>query len=177
MSKKPWTPTGRLALTLALGAALFLLWLLTSFAMRLPVAHAANLTVCLSGPCDYASIQAAVDNAIPGDVIKVAAGVYTGVNSYGGMTQTVYISKSLTIRGGYTTTNGFAEPPDPVANPTTLDAKGQGRVVYIASSTSVTVENLFVTGGNAAGDGGGIYHAGDDLVLSNTVVFSNSCSV
>jgi len=174
MSKKPWTPTGRLALTLALGAALFLLWLLTSFAMRLPVAHAANLTVCLSGPCDYASIQAAVDNAIPGDVIKVAAGVYTGVNSYGGMTQTVYISKSLTIRGGYTTTNGFAEPPDPVANPTTLDAKGQGRVVYIASSTSVTVENLFVTGGNAAGDGGGIYHAGDDLVLSNTVVFSNS---
>ena len=120
MSKKPWTPTGRLALTLALGAALFLLWLLTSFAMRLPVAHANDLTVCLSGPCDYTSIQAAVDAAIPGDVIKVAAGVYTGVNSYGGLTQTVYISKSLTIRGGYTTTD-WSIPPvimmivDPIA--------------------------------------------------------------
>lgn len=68
-----------------------------------------------------------MDAANEGDVIKVAAGTYTDIHQRA--TQVVYISETVTIRGGYTTTNGFAGPPDPDANLTTLDA--QGRVLYI----------------------------------------------
>jgi fibronectin-binding autotransporter adhesin len=183
MSKKPWTPTGRLALTLALGAALFLLWLLTSLAIRPPAAHAADLTVCPSGPCDYTSIQDAVDAAIAGDVIKVAAGVYTGVNSYGGMSQVVYISKAVTIRGGYTTTNWAVS--DPVANPTTLDAQGMGRVMVITGTIAPTVEGLHITGGDAylleggqygCDAGGGVYVHSATATISNCMVYSNTAS-
>ena len=97
------------------------------------------MTVCPAGPphCDHAVIQDAVDAANDGDVIKVATDVYTDVHSrpsppgYAGpavITQVVYISKTVTLRGGYTAP-GFADPPDPEANPTTLDAQGQGRVL------------------------------------------------
>jgi uncharacterized repeat protein (TIGR01451 family) len=179
MNKKPWIQIRRLALTLTMGATLLLLWLLAGSALRLPVARAADLTVCLEGPtyCDYTSIQAAVNAAIPGDVIKVAGGVYTGVNGYSGTNQVVYISKTVTIRGGYTITNVFADPPDPVANPTTVDAQGLGRVMYITSNTSAVVENISLTGGNTAGNGGGIYHDGDNLALNNTIVFNNVASL
>lgn len=63
----------------------------------------------------------------------------------------VYISKTVTIRGGYTTTNGFADPPNPDTNPTTLDAQGQGRVLYITGDISLTIEGLRITGGESAG--------------------------
>ncbi len=155
-------------------------------------------TVCLVGGCDYTNVQDAVDAASEGDVIKVAEGVYTGVQSRpappdyahppasGLITQVVYISKSVTIRGGYTTTDGFAEPPDPEAHPTTLDAQGKGRVMCVtgpsASSgqaNSPTVEGLRITGGDADGlrgsptsvnydAGGGVY------VISATATFSGS---
>jgi len=40
-------------------------------------------------------VQAAVDAASEGDVIKVAAGAYTGVSARAGVTQTVYVSKGV----------------------------------------------------------------------------------
>jgi hypothetical protein len=91
------------------------------------------------------TIQYAVDQASEGDEIRVASGSYTGVSvrpradvtTTGVVTQVVYISKTVAIRGGYTTTNNFADPPDPVANPTTLDAQKQGRVLYITGDPSV----------------------------------------
>ena len=100
-----------------------------------------ELRVCPSG-CTYTSIQAAVDDANDGDLIKVSTGVYTGVNNYGGLSQMVYISKTVVIRGGYTA--AFTDPPDPKANPTTLDAQGQGRVLFITGMVSPTVEGLRV---------------------------------
>jgi parallel beta-helix repeat protein len=99
-------------------------------------------------PCG--TVQHAVDVANPGDVIKVAAGTYTGVNSNGGLSQVVYISKTLTIRGGYDA--GFPDPPDPAAFPTTLDAGEQGRVIFaIGTTVSITLEGLRLTGGDASG--------------------------
>ena len=141
----------------------------------------AVLTVCHDGGCDYDNIQDGVDAAIAGNVIKVATGVYTGVNTHGGLAQVVYVNESVTIQGGYTT--AFIDPPDPEANPTTVDAQGGGRAVYITGEVSPTIEGLRITGGDAAGlgggqggadAGGGVYIANASATISDNVVFGNT---
>jgi hypothetical protein len=134
-----------------------------------------------ASPC-YASLQSAVDTALPSDEIRVAAGTYAGVSTRAGFTQTAYLSKSITIRGGYTTTNWASS--DPTDYPTTLDAQGQGRVLVITGPITVTVEGLRITGGDAAkaGEdndydydcGGGIYVATATVVLSDNVISGNT---
>lgn len=128
----------------------------------------------------YASVQAAVDAASTRDTIKVA-GYCAGVQARGGVTQTLYLSKTLTLRGGYTTTNWTTS--DPVANPTILDAQGKGQVIYIASGITSTLEGLRITGGNANGlggapwgwdAGGGVYAMTATVALSNSQFFSNT---
>jgi len=124
------------------------------------------------------TIQYAVDQAGTDDEIRVASGVYTGT-----ATQVVVITKSITIRGGYTTTNDFADPSDPVANPTTLDAEGQRRVLYATGDISPTIEGLRLTGGDATGlgggtggtdAGGGVYVITATATISNNQVFNNT---
>ncbi len=178
-----------ISLALALSAILAVVRLLPGDPPRMAIAQAAELRVCLSG-CIYSTIQAAVDAAGDGDIIKVAAGVYTDVqgrprndiSATGVVTQVVYISKTVTIQGGYTTTNWTT--PDPVANPTTLDAQGQGRVLYITGSISPTMEGLRLTRGDAFGlggdpmklvdGGGGVYIITATATLSNSHVYSNA---
>jgi parallel beta-helix repeat protein len=129
-----------------------------------------------------------VDEASDGDVIRVAAGTYTDIHSIlHGMdpvTYVVNIDKNLTVRGGYTTTDDFADPPDPDSNPTTLDAGGQGKVVYLYQGPSyfitVTLEGLQMTNGVASGtgvaasSGGGIFAEYAHVTISGCQVFSNS---
>ncbi len=134
-------------------------------------------------PTDYLTVQAAIDASTqPTDVVKVA-GVCTDINTYGGLRQVAYISKTLTVRGGYTTTNWTVS--DPMANPTTLDAQGQGRVLYITGDISPTLEGLRITRGNAAGlggtpwqsdAGGGAYVISATTSLSHNRVFSNTAA-
>jgi uncharacterized repeat protein (TIGR01451 family) len=172
-------------IVLGVGVACFSLF----FALQAGQARpAAELHVCPSG-CAYASVQAAVDAAQEGDVIKVAAGVYTGVESrsapigYPGpavITQVVYVSKTITLEGGYTTTNWATSYP--ITQPTTLDAQGQGRVLFIAGDISPTIQGLHITGGNANGLGGiasyGIYDAGGGAyIITATATFRNNCVV
>jgi uncharacterized repeat protein (TIGR01451 family) len=131
-------------------------------------------------PC-YDTVQDAVDAAdAPDDVIKVAGGVYTDVQARAGLTQAIYISKPITIRGGYTSTNW--DTPDPEANPTTLDAQAQGRVIYVTGAISATLEGLRITRGIAPGagpillsegTGGGVYAISATITLSNSRVFGN----
>jgi len=119
---------------------------------------------------DYATVQAAVDDSTsPSDVVKVA-GRCTTPNTHGGLAQVVYISKTVTVRGGYTTTNWTTS--DPAANPTTLDAQGRGRVVYITGGPSPTIEGLRITGGDAGGLSGGPSgeDAGGGVYVSNATV-------
>jgi hypothetical protein len=140
-------------------------------------------------PTDYTSVQAAVGASTqPTDVVKVA-GYCTGVegraapSGYIGastITQVVYVSKTMTVQGGYTTTDWST--PDPDNNPTTLDAQGQGRVLFIVGDISPTVEGLRITDGSAAGlggnvggenGGGGVYVFTATATISNVWVFGN----
>ncbi|MCP4541623.1 MAG: DUF11 domain-containing protein [Chloroflexi bacterium] len=143
---------------------------------------AVDRQVCLSG-CAYSSVQDAVDAADSSDTIKVAAGTYTGVDKGTFITQMVRLRVNgvpvVTIRGGYTTTNWVDS--DPVANPTILDAEGQGRVFFIEEGVNVTIEGLRITGGNAyMGDvdggrksGGGLYAADAVVTLRNNHLYGN----
>lgn len=138
-----------------------------------------------AAPC-YASIQAAADQAVAGDEIRAAAGVYSGTNTQGGLSQVVYLSKSLSLRGGFTTGNWIT--PDPALNPTTLDAKNLGRAIAIIGPAEVTLEGLTLTGGNAAGlrgdpnnptsvnTGGGIYIRSANVTLKNLTITGNAAS-
>jgi hypothetical protein len=132
-------------------------------------------------PC-YSAVQAAVDAAQVGDEIRVAAGVYQTVNNRGGLTQTLYISKTVTIRGGYTVTN-WAEPGPLLVQATILDAQGKGRVVYMTGAITPTLENLHLTGGDATklsgglsggGSGGGILVLDASATISGNQIYSNT---
>lgn len=138
-------------------------------------------TCASSQPCR--TLQHAVDVAVTGDTIKVAAGQYTGVsprfNPYEGqtVTQVVYISKTVVIRGGYTT--AFVEPPDPVANATIFNAQQQGRVFHIFGNVAPALEGLRITGGVAVTGtnyGGGVYIRLAQVQLTRCQVYGNAAT-
>jgi len=190
------------ALTLGLLALMGTLTLI-----KLPSAHASpngstryvaisgnnlsNNCANMSTPCRTA--QHAVDMAASGDEILIATGVYTDVSVRprsdvtvtGVVTQVVYISKTVTIRGGYTTTNWTV--PYPVTQPVTLDAQGRGRTIYVTGDISPTIEGLRITGGKAAGlqgyeyfgsydAGGGVYVITATATLNHNWIVSNTSS-
>jgi len=121
-------------------------------------------------------VQTAVNIAADNDLIKVA-GTCIGVNAQGGVSQTVYITKSISIQGGYTNTN-WAATPNPDTYPSILDADGNGRVVYIPDTGAydVVLSDLQITNGvisPTAGGGIGIVGVNNSLLISNTQVYSN----
>jgi hypothetical protein len=140
-------------------------------------------------PCR--TVQYAVDKALPGDELRVASGTYTEINSRHGLFQVVYLTKTLSIQGGYTTANWTT--PDPEANPTTLDAEGAGRVMVISPTITVHLEGLRFVGGDATGlgggptialggeppikdAGGGLYILTATVTISDSTIFSNTAS-
>jgi nitrous oxidase accessory protein NosD len=104
-------------------------------------------------------------------VVKLA-GTCAGVLD----TRLVGITKTLTLRGGYTYTNWTTA--DPAANPTVLDGAGAGRV--ITATAPVTVENLTIRNGfgtdffpDAVSVNGGGMYATAAVVVSNTTFVDN----
>ncbi len=185
-------------LGVALGLTMALMWFLGTAPDLHAQGGARIIRVSMSGMdvpnCGEASIpcrtvQYAVDQAEAGDEILIAAGVYNGVqertapSGYPGtavVTQVVYISKTLTMRGGYTTSDW--SNPDPQANPTVIDAQGQGRGLFIGGDITVTVEGLSIIDGDATGlgggysngdAGGGVYIYRSTAIISATTIYSN----
>jgi hypothetical protein len=134
-------------------------------------------------PCR--TVQYAVDRASSGDLIKVAAGVYTDLHAYedGRLVQVIHLTRNVAIRGGYPAF--FADPPDPVAYPTVFDARRRGRVIYVSSYRGATtaIDGVHITGGDATGlgggpwnedTGGGVYVDGAPVLITNSQVYSNT---
>jgi len=145
----------------------------------------------------YCSIQEAVDFADPGSEIRVAEGIYRGVqtitatNSYT-YTQVVFIDKSLTLRGGFESADWSAQP-DPIIHKSIIDAERSGRGISVVGSyaESVTIDGFTVTGGDYTGlgspegeytpvcrrtghdCGGGVFAYAAEIDLLNSYIFDN----
>jgi parallel beta-helix repeat protein len=120
-----------------------------------------TLDVCQMG-CGYDSVQAAINAAAPGDVIRVAQGTYF---------ETLLVNKNVTLNGGY---DG---PPmwqrSPLVHRTVLDGTNSGSVVRIVNC-SPTLDGFVITRGDA-GIGGGVYMIGPRAtpVINGNVIINN----
>jgi hypothetical protein len=184
-------------MALSMGFVLTLMWLLAGIPGGIAIVYAdpgtlyvapggsdaSNDCIVPGSPC--ATIQHAVDKAVSGDEIRVAVGTYTGTNSYGGLSQVVYISETVTVRGGYTTSNWNTY--DPKNNLVVVDAEGNGRVFYVTGSITPKLEGLQITGGDATGlngwtgflgdGGGGVYAITSTITISDCAIFDNLASM
>lgn len=120
------------------------------------------------GSEDASAVQVAVDAATAGGIVR-AAGNCVGVQAAHGSTQTLYISKNVTVEGGYSL--GAWTTPDPTEQHTILDAAFGGRVVRIPSGVNTTLRYLTISGGSTT-SGSGIHNVGT-LVLESSTVTNN----
>jgi len=191
-----------LTVALALAGVVVLLWLVggPAAAQAGPgtryVATTGNDTFnhCTNSGSPCRTVQHAVDVANPGDAILVATGVYSDMHvrpipagypnppDSGTITQVVYISKTVTIAGGFDVK--FTFPPNPNKHLTTLsaDPKTRGRVVVVVGHISPTISGLRITNGDATGlggvgghdAGGGVYVCDAAPTMNDNRVFENS---
>jgi hypothetical protein len=106
--------------------------------------------VCASG-CSFTSVQAAIDAADPGDTIRLCLETYT---------EDIEIDKDLTILG-----------EEGAIAATGLQGTGVDSVIRVSAGT-VTLESLWITGGNAR-FGGGVANE-STLTLHRCGVFGNT---
>lgn len=158
------------------GLLLVGLFLLLNGAAHMARADGGDLFVTTGGsgdcsqanPCD---LHTALDSASDGAALYIAEGTYTGS---GGAVLTV--THSLTLHGGWDGTT--ASPPvcDPGAHPTTMDAEGTRRGVYISGSLTVTLEGFTVTNGVASPEGAGLIANDTHLTLRGMTFYNNVIS-
>jgi hypothetical protein len=112
------------------------------------------------------SLQTAIDNADPGDVIRVEAGTFS---------ESLVITKSLALEGGYN--SGFTSRTPR----TTVIAPASGRAISIVESgIAVTIDGFEIRGGDAgSGNGGGIYvdvEASSGVTITDNFVHDNAAT-
>ncbi len=123
-------------------------------------------TVYASG--DASALWEAVADAVSGDTIK-AAGRCVGTQLVNGDLQVLYLDKDLILSGGFTP--GDWSVSDPIANPTILEAEGNGRVIFVTEHVHIALEGFALEQGIEE-IGGGIYNRGV-LTVSRSIIQEN----
>jgi uncharacterized repeat protein (TIGR01451 family) len=98
----------------------------------------------------YPTVQSAIDaTSTPTSEVQVAGACF-GVETRANVRQAAYITKTLTLRGGYKP--DFSDWNTSLYT-TYLHAAGLGRVVFINGAVTPLIEGFYLTGGNAAAVG------------------------
>ncbi len=112
----------------------------------------------LNVPCDYATIQEAIDAAVNGDTVRVAAGTYY---------ENVLMKDGVDLLGAG-------------ADVTTIDAQGSGSVVD-ARANDVTISGFTLMNSGVAGGAtswSGVYINGNySPSVMNNVIVDNICGI
>jgi len=108
----------------------------------------------------FPSVQRAIAAAGDGDTVRVPTGHYT---------ETLAITKTITLQGGWNARCTTRTTADPAA--TVIDGGGSGPVISITQGAP-TIDGLMVTGGRAP-KGAGIFVQDASASISNTIVSSN----
>ena len=155
-----------------------------------------NTAGCGSAGTPCAAIQQAVNQAVSGDTILVAAGTYTYnaaldtlcTANIGDTAVVCILNKELIILGGYG--GGNWTTADPVANPTVIDGVNSRRGVLVLQTAmgqptaSLRLEGVTVTrglaqGATSGGDlatfafGGGLLSTASQIVLRDVTFSAN----
>lgn len=126
--------------------------------------------VCLSGACDFTSVQAALDATPPRATITICPGAYAGDDVRFG-DGAVSILRSVRLIGA-------GDGPDPTTNthltPATADQKPVSAVAY-AGDMDVVLESLRITGGSGTTEGLELSAAGHFMTvgLINCTITNN----
>ncbi|NJN84501.1 MAG: hypothetical protein HC802_20945 [Caldilineaceae bacterium] len=124
----------------------------------------------------FDSIQAAVDVAAGANPLVKVSGFCADRHTEIGPGQAIAINKNVTIQGGWN--RGFTAT-NTLAYPTTVDAAGLGRVLFITGAVTPVIEDMTLRNGNAASlggspshqdVGGGVYIQGASPTLRNVVI-------
>jgi len=131
------------------------------------VVVSSTLTVCPS--CVYTTINAAMEAAANGDLIRVASGAYS---------ERLTITKTVTLEGGWNESFTTRAPGTSV-----IDAQRAGRVMTVLGLVSPTIDGFTITGGDATTEisgthrGGGVYIDAGGALLVNNIITNNLATI
>lgn len=118
-----------------------------------------------SSPCTLAM---ALSQAIGGDTVYLAGGVYTGAGQ-----EVASVTKSISLLGGWDGAPDGAIRRDSAAYPSTLDGQRARRALYLGGQAAPWIDGLTLTRGQAADFGGGVYVESGAPILSGSVITDN----